>query len=84
VLHDRLVELESPVSVSLGCLLMSLHAGGVEEGHAELDAALLHEVEQELPDAQASPADEGLSSPPPGPQFNAQRPPWRYSGAARE
>jgi hypothetical protein len=43
---------------------MRPHAGAVQEGHAELDPALLHQMEQALPDTQAGPADEGLSSPP--------------------
>jgi hypothetical protein len=64
VLHDRLVKLESPFSPSSGGLLMRPHAGAVEEGHSELDPALLHQVEQALPDAQASPANEGLSRAP--------------------
>jgi hypothetical protein len=46
---------------------MRPHAGAVEERHPKLDPTLLHQVEQALPDTQASPADEGLSGPHQGP-----------------
>ena len=50
--HNCLVELESLFPASPGGLLMRAHAGTIEEGHSELDPALLHHLEQALPDTQ--------------------------------
>jgi len=40
-------------------------AGAIEEGHAERDAAALHEFQQALPDALLRPTDEQLRGQPP-------------------
>jgi hypothetical protein len=61
-----------PLARSARRLLMGTDAGAVEEGHAELDAALLGENQQALPDTQARPADEGLGRHPPGPGLGGQ------------
>jgi hypothetical protein len=70
VLHDSLVELESPFSASPGRLLMRGHARAGEERHSELDPTLLHEIQQTLPDTKTRPADEGLGRPPPWAKFS--------------
>jgi hypothetical protein len=55
---------------------MSAHVGAVQEGHSKLDAAFLRWVEQALPDTKSAPADEGLSRPPPRPQFRGRSTPF--------
>jgi hypothetical protein len=54
---------------------MGADVGAVEEGHAKRHAALLHQIEQALPDAKARPADEGLGRLPPGAEFARDGPP---------
>ena len=43
--------------------MMRLHVRAVVEHHAELDAAILHEVKKPIPDAGTRPADEDLEYP---------------------
>src|SRR5215208_2763891 len=45
-------------------------AGAVQKRHPELDAPLLGQKQQPLPDAQVGPADEGLRRPRPGTQLS--------------
>jgi hypothetical protein len=43
--------------VSPGSLLMSPHIRAIEEGHSELHATLLHQVQQSLPDTPDEPSE---------------------------
>src|SRR5215207_9990641 len=54
---------------------MGPDAGAVQKRHPELDAALLGQEQQPLPDAQVGPADKHLSRPPPGPKLSRNGPP---------
>src|SRR5215217_3349453 len=51
-------------------LLVSPDAGAIENRHPELNPTLLGQEQQAFPHAQASPADEGLRRPRPGPQVS--------------
>src|SRR3954451_16619547 len=57
--------------------VMRADAGGAQKRHPELDAALLGQMQEPLPHAQARPADEGLSRPRPGPQVSGDGAPLR-------
>jgi hypothetical protein len=47
--HAGPAALETPFSSGTGCFLMRLDAGAVQEGHPEVNAPLLHQQQQALP-----------------------------------
>src|SRR3954451_24343014 len=60
--------------------VMRADAGGAQKRHPELDAALLGQMQEPLPNAQARPADEGLimsARARPGPQVSGDGAPLR-------
>src|SRR3954447_12290507 len=69
-LHDDPAPPKSPISSGAGRFLMRPDAGAVQKRHPKSDPTLLGEEQQPLPDAQARPANEGLSRPRPRPQLS--------------
>jgi hypothetical protein len=66
----------SPLWAAPAVFLVCPHVRAVEEHHPELNAALLHKVEQLFPNAGTGPADEDLRRSPPRTQFLRNGPPF--------